>query len=117
MPSLRICGVRSPRIHAGCVHSAEPELALKRQSRQLFQPPRITRGFGGRHYGSPEHPRTLWSLPKARTLATLGGWPTQLIDEPLPKGQLVVTLFADEEPRRHVVFTEAGRFEVYEEVT
>ncbi len=68
-------------------------------------------------YGSPERPRTLWSLPKGRTFATLGGWPAQRIDEPLPKGQLVVTLFADEEPRRHVVLTEGGEFAVYEENT
>ena len=68
-------------------------------------------------YGSPESPRTLWSLPKARTFATLGVWATKLIDEPWSLGQLVLTLFAGEEPRRHVVFTEEGAFAVHEETT
>ncbi len=68
-------------------------------------------------YGNSERPRTLWSLPKARTFAMLGGWPAQLIDEPLPKGQLVETLFADVEPRRHVIFSEEGGFAVCEETT
>jgi hypothetical protein len=68
-------------------------------------------------YGPEEDPPLAWSLPKGRTFAILGGWPDLLIDDPLPSGRLVLTVFADGEPRRHVVLCENGRFEVLDVVT
>jgi hypothetical protein len=61
--------------------------------------------------GEPESPQPLWWLPGGRTFAVIGGWPVLMIDEPPPAGALVCTVFAEEEPRRHVFLRAGGGFE------
>ena len=41
----------------------------------------------------------------------------QFIDDPVPEGRLLLTVFAEEEPRRHVFATEGGGFRVLDEDT
>jgi hypothetical protein len=68
-------------------------------------------------YGPKEDPPLLWTLPKGRTFAFLGGYPLVLMDEELPAGELVVTLLEEEEPRRHVFLRSDGTFEMLNETT
>jgi hypothetical protein len=67
--------------------------------------------------GPPLKPQPLRSLPKERALAVLGGWPAPLVDGELPQGRVVVTLFAEEEPRRFVVLTDDGELVVFDQIT
>lgn len=67
-------------------------------------------------YDAGETPKLLWSLPRGRTFAVLGGWPTPLRDEALPEGRLLLTVFAEEEPRRQVFLTDTGSFTVLDEL-
>jgi hypothetical protein len=57
--------------------------------------------------GKAERPKPLWWLPSGRTFAVLGGWPVLMFDDPPPAAEFVCTVFAEEEPRRHV-FPVAG---------
>ena len=68
-------------------------------------------------YGPSEDPPLLWTLPKGRTFAFLAGYPLVLMDEELPAGELVVTLLAEEEPRRHVFVSGDGTFHMLNETT
>jgi len=66
--------------------------------------------------GEREQPRTMWWLPKARTFAVLGGWLNYLMDEEFPSREPLLTLFAGEEPRRHV-FVVDGELRTLDEIT
>jgi hypothetical protein len=68
-------------------------------------------------YGPKEDPPLLWTRPKGRTFAFLGGYPLVLMDEELPAGELVVTLLEEEEPRRHVFVSSDGTFKMLNETT
>jgi hypothetical protein len=66
--------------------------------------------------GKREQPRTLWWLPKERTFAVVGGWLNYLADEEFPSREPLLTLFAGEEPRRHV-FVVDGQLQTLDEIT
>jgi len=66
--------------------------------------------------GDPEQPRTIWSLPKERTFAVVGGWLNFLADEEFPSREPLLTVFAGEEPRRHVFLVE-GQLQTEDEIT
>jgi len=63
-----------------------------------------------------EQPRTMWWLPKERTFAVVGGWLNNLMDEEFPSREPVLTVFAGEEPRRHV-FVVDGELKTLDEIT
>ena len=54
--------------------------------------------------------------PAERTVAVVGGWLFYLADETFPSREPLVTLFAGEEPRRHVFFVD-GALQTVDEIT
>lgn len=68
-------------------------------------------------YDKREAPHLTWYLPKERTLALLGGWPVTFHENELREGRVLCTLFADEEPRRHVLLLDSGEFSIVDEIT
>lgn len=66
--------------------------------------------------GAREQPRAAWWLPKQRTFAVMGGWLHYLMDEPFPSREPLVTLYAGEEPRRHVFMID-GRLQTIDEIS
>jgi hypothetical protein len=75
------------------------------------------RRFWREYRGKRESPQPLWWLPNGRTFAVLGGWPMLMIDDAPPSGALVCTVFAEEEPRRHVFLAAGGGFELLDDAT
>jgi hypothetical protein len=67
--------------------------------------------------GEPETPQPLWWLPRERTFAVLGGWPIVLMEEPRPSDDVVCTVFAEEEPRRHIFLNAKGELECLDDST
>jgi hypothetical protein len=66
--------------------------------------------------GVCQQPRALWWLPKQRTFAVIGGWLHCLMDDGFPSRQPLLTLYAGEEPRRHV-FVVDGRLQTVDEIS